>query len=167
MLEFSVGDLAVYQDQGIGKITGVDKIEVGGHVLEVYSLLMESGATVRVPTHKAKVVGMRNLTARDDLTAVYDILRSEAEQPKEKAWNRRYRAYNERLRSGHLTDVAKVMRDLAHLRHEKEELSFGERQMLEQARDLIVREIALSAGREDAEVADEVDALFRRPARET
>ena len=167
MQEFVVGTLAVYQDQGIGRITDVGQIEVGGHILEVYTLEMESGATVRVPTHKAKAVGMRILTPPDDLPAVFDILRSEAEQPREKAWNRRYRAYNERLRSGHLTDVAKVMRDLAHLRHEKEELSFGERQMLEQARGLIVREIALSSGRDDAVVADEVDGLFVRPKTET
>ena len=102
MERFSVGDLAVYQDQGVGQITDVGSLEVAGSSLEVYTLRMTSGAIVRVPTHKAKAVGLRGLIPETQVGQVFDILRSKAEKPREKTWNRRYRVYTERLRTGEL-----------------------------------------------------------------
>ena len=67
----------------------------------------------------------------------------------------------ERLRTGELSEIAKVLRDLEQLRRDKDELSYGERQMLEQARGLVVQEVARVTGRDESEVADEVTALCR------
>ncbi|MCA9543148.1 MAG: CarD family transcriptional regulator [Myxococcales bacterium] len=162
MERFSVGDLAVYQDQGVGQITDVGRLELAGASLEVYTVVMQhSGAIVRVPTHKAAAVGLRGLTPRTQVGSVFEILRSKAEKPREKTWNRRYRVYTERLRTGELGEIAKVLRDLEQLRRDKDELSYGERQMLEQARGLVVQEVAKVTGRDESEVADEVAALCR------
>ena len=45
------------------------------------------------------------------------------------------------------------------LRFDKD-LSFGERRLLDQARSLLVQELALAKGQEEAIIADELDALF-------
>jgi CarD family transcriptional regulator len=44
------------------------------------------------------------------------------------------------------------------------DLSFGERRMLEQARSLLVRELARAKGVEEIKVGAEIDALFSAAA---
>ncbi|MEZ4471433.1 MAG: CarD family transcriptional regulator [bacterium] len=159
MVEFTVGDVAVYQGQGIGRITGVGTVRVAGTELKVYTLRMDSGAIVRIPTDKAQSVGLREVTPLAEVPAVYDILRQEGQRPKDKTWNRRYRAYSEKLRTGSVKDIAEVFRDLVFLRGTKE-LSFGERQMLEQARTLLVKELSLATDRAEGDVEQELETLL-------
>ena len=159
MVEFTVGDVAVYQGQGIGRITGVGTMRVAGTELKVYTLRMDSGAIVRIPTDKAQSVGLREVTPLAEIPAVYDILRQEGQRPKDKTWHRRYRAYSEKLRTGSVKDIAEVFRDLVFLRGTKE-LSFGERQMLEQARTLLVKELSLATDRAEGDVEQELETLL-------
>jgi len=159
MVEFSVGDVAVYQGQGIGRITEVGTMQVAGTELKVYTLRMDSGAIVRIPTNKAESVGLREVTPLSEVPAVYEILRQEGQRPKDKTWNRRYRAYSEKLRTGSVKDIAEVFRDLVYLRGHKE-LSFGERQMLEQARSLLVKELSLATERAEGDVEQELETLL-------
>ncbi len=63
------------------------------------------------------------------------------------------------LKSGSLIEVAKVLRDLSRLRSEKE-LSFGERRLLEQARQLVVREVALARRVKEDRIGAELDQIF-------
>jgi len=58
-------------------------------------------------------------------------------------WNRRFRAYTEMLKSGLPSEIAKVLRDMYRLKFDKD-LSFGERRLLDQARSLLVQELALA-----------------------
>ncbi|MGK0359357.1 MAG: CarD family transcriptional regulator, partial [Bradymonadia bacterium] len=146
MMEFAVGDMAVYQGRGVGKITDIGTLEVAGTSLRVYTLAMESGAIVRIPIDKAESVGLRGVTPRDEIPAIYAVLRQEGQQPKDKTWNRRYRVYSDKLRSGSVHDIAEVLRDLVFLGGTKD-LSYGEKQMLEQARSLIVKEVSLATER--------------------
>lgn len=156
---FAIGDMAVYQGQGIGEITEISRMEVGGSSLEVYTLTMDSGTIVRIPTHKAADVGLRGLIPLQDVPEIYRILREEGARPTEKPWNRRYRAYNEKLRTGSVRDIAEVLRDLYRLGATKE-LSYGERQMLDQARTLLVKELSLTTKRDELDVMQELEELF-------
>lgn len=159
MMEFAVGDMAVYQGRGIGQITDIGTMEVAGTSLKVYTVQMDSGAIVRIPTNKAQSVGLRVVTPPDEIPAVYDILRQEGQQPKDKTWNRRYRVYSEKLRSGSVRDIAEVLRDLVFLRGTKE-LSYGEKQMLEQARSLLVKELSLATDQAENAVEQELETIF-------
>ena len=69
----------------------------------------------------------------------------------------------EKIKTGSVFEIAEVMRDLCVLRGSKD-LSFGERRMLEQARTLLVRELALAKGVSEAKVGDEIDAMFSAAA---
>ncbi len=159
MGHFEIGDMAVYQGQGIGQITDVGTMEVAGNSLEVYTLRMDTGTIVRIPTHKAADVGLRGLIEPEQVPSVYAVLREEADRPKDKTWNRRFRAYNEKLRTGSVLEIAQVMRDLYRLKSDKE-LSYGERQMLDQARSLLVKELSLATQRDEIEVAQELEDIF-------
>ncbi len=158
-MEFQVGDMAVYQGQGIGQITDIGDMSVAGMSLEVYTLRMHDGTIVRVPTAKATSVGLRNVIDVAEVPEVYHILRQEADGPKDKTWNRRYRAYSEKLRTGSVREIAEVLRDLYRLKGDKE-LSYGERQMLDQARTLLVQELSLATKRDEVEVSQELEELF-------
>lgn len=162
MVRFVVGDMAVYQGQGIGKITAVGTIEVANTILDVYTLEMDTGTIVRIPKHKAEAVGLRQVTPSEEIPGIFDLLREQGQRPKDKTWNRRYRAYNEKLRTGTVRDTAEVMRDLFFLRGHKE-LSFGERQMLEHARSLLVKEFAVAMSKTEPEIEEMIEGIFPAP----
>ena len=74
-------------------------------------------------------------------------------------WNRRYREYMEKIKTGSVFEIAEVLRDLCVLRVTKE-LSFGERKMLETARGLLVKELAIAKGVGEDKISQEIDAIF-------
>lgn len=160
MVQFSVGDMAVYQGQGIGQITDIGEIQVGSAAIEVYVLrLVENGTTIRIPIHKAESVGLREVINPAEVPGVYRILKEAGRKPEDKTWNRRYRAYMEKLKTGSVHEIAQVMRDLYRLKGDKD-LSYGERKMLDQARTLLVKELSLATRRDETDVAAELEELF-------
>ena len=69
----------------------------------------------------------------------------------------------EKIKTGSVFEIAEVLRDLCVLRITKD-LSFGERRMLETARGLLIKEIALAKGVDEGKVGTEIDAFFAQAA---
>jgi CarD family transcriptional regulator len=116
-----------------------------------------------VPTTNAGSVGLRVLIQSKQVKEVYEILK-ERDIPRDtQTWNRRYREYMEKIKTGSVFEIAEVLRDLCVLRMTKD-LSFGERKMLDTARGLLVKELALAKGVGDDKIAGEIDALFQPAA---
>jgi CarD family transcriptional regulator len=65
----------------------------------------------------------------------------------------------DKIKTGSIYDVAEVLRDLYRLKASKQ-LSFGERRMLDTARSLIVKEIAIAREQTEQMVRDEIEAIF-------
>jgi CarD family transcriptional regulator len=100
------------------------------------------------------------LIGKDLVAGIYDILGGKPEDAQGLAsWSRRQRDYNEKIKSGDLFEVAEVLRDLYLIREEKE-LSYGEKKVLELARKLLVKEVALAAGAEEESVVKRVESFF-------
>ncbi|HNH47721.1 MAG TPA: CarD family transcriptional regulator, partial [Myxococcota bacterium] len=97
---------------------------------------------------------------REQIDKVYEILKNRDVPTDNQTWNRRYRDYMSKIKTGDPIEVAKVLRDLALLKGDKA-LSFGERKMFDQARNLLVQEIAVARDDDDKQVAIEIDALFQ------
>ena len=74
-------------------------------------------------------------------------------------WNRRFREYTEKIKTGSVYEVAEVYRDLLTLKIEKE-LSFGERKMLDTARNLLVKEISLAKRVKEEQIEKDLDRIF-------
>lgn len=160
MAEFQVGDKAVYPGYGVAEITGVENREISGTEQRFYVLrVLDKDMTLMVPMSNADSVGLRNLIGAEEVEEVYEVLRKRGEKISTATWNRRYREYMEKIRTGSLTEIATVMRDLCLLRSDKD-LSYGERNMLETARALLVQELAFAKGEEEAKVEREIEALF-------
>ena len=158
--EFKVGDMAVYPAHGVGEITSIEKREIAGNTHQFYIMkILDSGMTIMVPTGNVRNVGLRELISIDEVDIVYDILRERDIAINEQTWNRRYREYMDKIKTGSVYEIAEVMRDLMLLRYEKE-LSFGERKMLDTARTLIVKELAIAQVEDEEMIADEIDQIF-------
>ena len=161
---FRVGDLAVYPAHGVAQIVGIETREISGNKQTFYILkILENGMKIMIPTRNAGAVGLRELIRADEVDEVFAILKSREVAVEGQTWNRRYREYMEKIKTGSVFEIAEVLRDLCVLRLTKE-LSFGERKMLDTARGLLTKELALAKGVEDQKIAGEIDEIFRPAA---
>jgi CarD family transcriptional regulator len=157
---FKVGDNAVYPSHGVGVVRGVQVKDMGGKKKYFYILqLIENGSTILIPTDKVKDVGLRAIIAKKDVPKIYKILKSKEMVADNQTWNRRYREYMEKIKTGSIYEIAEVLRDLYRLKTDKD-LSFGERKMLDTAKSLLIKELSLAQSiREDA-VESELKDIF-------
>jgi CarD family transcriptional regulator len=115
--------------------------------------------TIMVPVSNANLVGMRCLIEKERISAVYDLLEEKRNNGALASWSRRQREYQEKIKSGDLFEVAHVLRELYQIREGKE-LSYGEKKVLELARKLLIKEIALAEGAREEQVAEKVEKIF-------
>lgn len=159
---FSVEQLVVYPAQGVGKVERIETQEIGGASADFYIVrILSNNVTLMVPVKNAANVGLRPLCSAEEGQAILDSLkdRSDFTGYTGQNWNRRYREYSEKLKSGDLADVAYVLKELL-LIGENKELSFGERRLLEQATNLLTLELALALSRDQQDIKDMVNEIF-------
>ena len=158
-MQFKVGDKAVYPAHGVGVIKRIESRIIGGTNQDFYVLqILSSGATLMVPTTGCERAGMRGLISDSEINNVYAILRSPG-KVSHTTWNRRFRDFNDKLRTGSVSDIAEVLRDLCSLKGDKD-LSYGEKKMLDKALAMLVAEISAAAGRDTSEVEIELTQLI-------
>lgn len=157
---FRVGDKAVYPAHGVAEITGIERREISGTEQTFYILrILENGMRIMVPMKNAAAVGLRAVVGKQEIKEVYDILRSKEVSVDGQTWNRRYREYMEKIKTGSVFEIAEVLRDLTLLKSDKD-LSFGERKMLDTARTLIVKELAIAQDVVEEDIDGEIDEIF-------
>ncbi len=143
-MKFKKGDKAVYPGHGVGVIERVEKRTISGDKHNFYVLkIMDTETTILIPTKNVKQVGLRRVIGNNEISEIYRILRRRKTNGNSQPWNRRYRLYMEKLRSGSLHDIAEVLKNLSLLKNDKA-LSFGERRMFDTARDLLIKEISIA-----------------------
>ena len=159
--EFAVGDKAVYPVHGVAEVVALENRDIGGNQTAVYILkILDTGLKIMVPTINAGSVGLRDLITSKQVKEVYSILKSRDVPRDTQTWNRRYREYMEKIKTGSVFEVAKVLRDLYLLKGDKD-LSFGERKMLDTARSLLVKEISIAKQMSEEEVEAEFRVIFK------
>ncbi len=157
---FKVGESAVYPAHGIAVIKRIDERDVGGKKKSFYVLqVLENQMTIMVPTENAEAVGLRSIISDQDVKQVYSILKMRDVKIDQTTWNRRYREYTDKIKTGSIYEISEVLRDLFLLRLSKE-LSFGERKMLDQAKALIVKEISLAKRTQESVIEQEIREIF-------
>lgn len=157
---FKVGDKAVYPAQGVGVIEAIESREFSGMKQEFYVLrIVDSDMTIMIPVTNADHVGMRCLIEKERVSSIYDILEEKQDDAPVASWSRRQREYNEKIKSGDLFEVAEVLRELYLIREDKE-LSYGEKKVLELARKLLVKELALAGEECEESVVERVENIF-------
>ena len=157
---FKVGDKAVYPAHGVAEVVAIERKEISGHEMVFYVLkILDNGMKVMIPTSNVKAVGMREIISSVEAEEVFKILRKKEKVVESTTWNRRYREYMEKIKTGSVYEIAEVLRDLFLLRVDKE-LSFGERKMLDTARSLLLKELSLATSQTELSEQEEVKAIF-------
>jgi len=136
---------------GAGTIEAIDDRELDGEKCQYYVLLIpQNGIRIMIPVGKATQIGVRRVIKKSEFNGVNETLRGESTEMA-KIWNRRYRDNLEKLKTGKITHVAEVVRDLMRVDHEKR-LSTGEKKMLSNAKQILISELILTCGKEEAEL---------------
>jgi CarD family transcriptional regulator len=160
-VSFKSGELAVYPAHGVGRITGIESRDVSGEVKSFYILkVLDTEATIMVPVENASSVGLRKIVKKSLVPKVYDILKKKENATVDsQTWNRRYREYTDKIKSGCVMEVAKVLRDLYILKYDKE-LSFGERKMFNTAKNLLVKELSVARKVKEEKIEKELYSML-------
>jgi len=154
----NVGDYVVCPGHGVGQIGNVETKELAGEQLSFYIIkIVSNGMTVMIPTNSKD--GVRKLVDSSDIHQVFNLLQNHDVKVDNSTWNRRHREYLLKVKTGSLLEIADVLRSLLLLKTSKK-LSFGERKMMEQCKDLLVQEIALSSGNSEVDVSGKIDNCF-------
>lgn len=157
---FATGDMAVYPAHGVGVIEAIETQTIGGVDQKFYVMkILGNDMTIMIPTLNSTNVGLRAIISSDEVQQVIDILLERDVKISAQTWNRRYRDYMEKIKTGSVFEVAAVLRDLYLLSDDKE-LSYGERKMMDTAKALLVKEISLARNEDEQAVAQQVEKIF-------
>ncbi len=162
MNRFEIGDLAVYPAHGVGRIEGIESRVINGESHDFYIMkVLENDMVIMIPTWNVDQVGLRDIIDREDIPKVYAVIQNKQEDAfgESQTWNRRYREYMEKIKTGSLFDVAEVFRDLSLLKGTKD-LSFGERKLFDTAQTLLVKELSTARQTDEATIAAELEGFF-------
>lgn len=157
---FRVGDKVVYPNHGVGEINSVITKNILGTEQNVFEItIISSGMRIMVPVAQVDTVGLRRIVDKKALIKVYQILKNRKFKIDTQTWNRRFREYSQKIETGSVFEIAEVLRDLSVLGVDKE-LSYGEKRMLDRAKNLLVSEIAVAKARSREKVMGELQDIF-------
>jgi len=163
---FEVGEVAVYPGHGVGRIESIEEREFSGTKQAFYVMrILDTDMTIMVPVDGSKNSGLRSVINSNEVKKVYEILKEKNVAHDNAPWNRRYKEYMEKIKSGSIFEVAMVLRELYSLKVWKE-LSFGEKKMFEIARNLIKKELSIALTKDENEVEEEIEEIFTKNYKE-
>ncbi|BAU28313.1 CarD family transcriptional regulator [Aneurinibacillus soli] len=142
---FQVGDKIVYPMHGAGVIEAIEEKEILGEKQQYYVIKMPIGnMQVLVPMGKASDVGIR--LAVDMLTLENTLLVfRDRELEQSLPWSQRYRINMDKIKTGAIQEGAEVICDLMRM-NERKALNSSEKRMLDNAKDMLISELALVKG---------------------
>ncbi len=157
---FEIGDKAVYPGHGVGVIESIEMKQILGKKQSFYILrILDNGMTIMIPQDNVEAVKLRGVIRKIDVAKVIHILKNRDVTIDNQTWNRRYREYMEKINTGSIYEIAEVLRDLHLLKAEKE-LSFGERKIMDVAKNLLVKELAIARDVKESDVLREIKTIF-------
>lgn len=164
-ISLSVGDRVVYPNQGLCTVTAIKAEEIAGQKLVFVSLqVVETGANIKAPQEKLTRIGIRRLSNADEVKRVFDFLKSDSEKAS-LDWKKRARDNTLRLSEGGLRGLAEVVKGLQVL-SELRPLPPKERELYNDARHLVVTEIAAAVGGAECDAEDSLDIVLFPVGRE-
>lgn len=142
---YNLGDKIVYPMHGAGVIESIEEKEILGEIKKYYVIAMPLGdMKLMVPIDNADDIGVRNVIDYTDVNKVYTVLEQDTEIT-ELNWNKRYRKNMDKMKSGDIYEVARIVRNLA-FRDKEKGLSAGEKKMLNNAKQILISELILAEG---------------------
>lgn len=140
---YNIGDKIVYPMHGAGIIKEIEEREILGEMRSYYILKLPHGdMKIMIPVDNCEEIGIRDIISEDDVDEVLEILAAPS-TPMPSNWNHRNRENMDKLKTGSITQVAEVVRNLTRVESTKH-LSTGEKKMLTNARQILSSEFILA-----------------------
>jgi len=158
--QYKIKDYVVYPKHGVGKITEIKKINIGGIDVETYILIFEKDkANGMVPVNKQ--VNLRPLATINQVNKCISILKSKP-KIKRSMWSRRAQEYEAKISSGKIYDLAEVVRDLNKGDDLMIDQSYSERQLFEKAYDRLLSEFQIILNSSLENTQKKIDKALKR-----
>ena len=140
-MTFKVGQKLVYPNHGVTVVENIAPGSIDGNEQTYYHLrLLSNNSKVMVPKANLELVGLRPLCQTREVRALFEIL-EDGNIDTYKDWKGRYKQNLDKMKTGRLTEVAEVLKNL-RLVSQRKSLSFREKKMYERAKYFIVSEVA-------------------------
>jgi len=150
-ITLKVGDKAVYPGHGVGQITSIEEKNIMGNNLTFYSIkIIESGTKIMIPKNRMHSIGVRPVISKTEAQKVINILSEKTSNYVKpvKNWQKRHQSYMSKIKTGSIYEIAEVIRDLNNIKADKE-LSYGEKQMMDKAKNMVLSELSLAVDKKD------------------
>jgi len=158
--QYKVKDYVVYPKHGVGQITELKKINIGGIDVETYILRFEKDkANGMVPVNKQS--HLRPLATINQVNKCISILKGKP-KIKRSMWSRRAQEYEAKISSGKIYDLAEVVRDLNKGDDLMIDQSYSERQLFEKAYERILTEFQIILGLSTEDAQKKLDKALKR-----
>ena len=156
---YLVGDKVVHPMHGAGVIQDIVEERLAGQKKHYYVFCLPVGELVlKIPTENCNKIGIRNLSTSDAIQGLIEVI-PHLSVDMTINWNQRYRENMERLKSGNLAEVARVIKALMW-RDRERGLSNGERKMLHTAKQILLSEVVLVNGTDYKETEQQIDKIM-------
>ncbi|TPW34741.1 CarD family transcriptional regulator [Oecophyllibacter saccharovorans] len=157
---FKVGDAIVYAAHGVGRVDRIGEDEIAGTMIEMIQISFPGNQmTLRIPLAKARKSGLRKIASRDIVDKAMAVIKGKP-QVSRGMWARRAVAYQEKINSGDLVQIAEVLRDLRR-NVDSLEGSFSERKLFEAAQERFVAELAVLENKDPTAVLEELTETMK------
>ena len=164
---FILNQKVVYPLQGVGQILSITERAFKGKPTQYYQIFLPvTDMTVMIPVEKAVEIGIRAIVPAELAHEAFEIIASDFE-PVTADWKMRYQMNLDHLKSGAITDIALVVRNLYH-RSKVKELPILERKLYDSAMKLLIDEISfslnISVSEVERQVHEKLEPLGKSPA---
>ena len=151
-MDVKQNDLVVVPGLGVGRVEGKEQVDIGSTTLRAFCVtIRDEAGKVWIPEDRTDGHGLRapmdEATATSHLQAI-----AKQEAPKKRAnWRNRQRRYEQTIASNEPGALAKMIGELLAVQRAKKQkkqvLSFGERRLLDRAKNLLFGEVAAVTGK--------------------
>ena len=128
---YNLKDYVVYPKHGVGKITAIEKANIGEIDIQFYKILVEKEKlTLTVPINQQSK--LRPISSINQINKCVSILKTKP-KIKRTMWSRRAQEYDQKINSGKIYELAEVVKDLNKNTDIIADQSYSERQLFEKA----------------------------------
>ena len=128
---YNLKDFIVYPKHGVGKITAIEKANIGQIEIQFYKIFIEKEKlTLTVPINQQS--NLRPISSINQINKCISILKTKP-KIKRTIWSRRAQEYDQKINSGKIYELAEVVKDLNKNTDIIADQSYSERQLFEKA----------------------------------
>jgi CarD family transcriptional regulator len=157
---YNLKDFVVYPKHGVGKITAIEKAQIGEIDIQFYKILVEKEKlTLTVPINQQSK--LRPIASINQINKCISILKTKP-KIKRTMWSRRAQEYDQKINSGKIYELAEVVKDLNKNTDIIADQSYSERQLFEKAYERLKSEFEAVLAVSPEEVQKKMDKALGR-----